>query len=72
MKLRPDTELAWARPIAPPETARPQPKVKPPAANAVQSRLVAQPAQPAQPAQGAAPAQSARIVPRGSFVNLRV
>ena len=69
MKLRPDTELAWARPIAPPETARPQPKVKPSAANAVQSRLVAQ---PAQPAQGAAPAQSARIVPRGSFVNLRV
>jgi hypothetical protein len=66
MKIRPDTELAWARPIARPETALPQPKAK---------RSVTSPAQPgpaAQPAQGAAPAQPARIVPRGSFVNIRV
>jgi len=67
MKIRPDAELAWARPIARPEIMRPQPRAKPPATSA------AQPSPPAaQPAQGAAPAQSARIVPRGSFVNIRV
>jgi hypothetical protein len=66
MKIRPDAELAWARPIARPETVRPQPKAKPPATSAAQARPAAQ------PAQNAAPAQPARSVPRGSFVNIRV
>jgi hypothetical protein len=67
MKIRPDTELAWARPIARPEILRPQqPKASPPATAAQSSRPEAQ------SAHGAAPAQSARIVPRGSFVNIRV
>jgi hypothetical protein len=67
MKIRPDTELAWARPIARPEIQRPQqPEARPPATAAQSSRPEAQ------PARDAAPAQSARIVPRGSFVNIRV
>jgi len=66
MKIRPETELAWARPIARPEIMRPQPKAKP----AMTSAAQASPA--AQNAQSTAPAQPARSVPRGSFVNIRV
>jgi hypothetical protein len=66
MKIRPDTELAWARPIARPEILRPEPKVKPPPTGAAQFRA------DAQPAQTAAPEQPTRAVPRGSFVNIRV
>jgi len=66
MKIRPDAELAWARPIARPEILQPQPKMKPPAKGAAQLRPEAQ------SAPAAAPAQPARTVPRGSFVNIRV
>jgi hypothetical protein len=70
MKIRPDAELAWARPIARPEILRPEPKTKPPVTSAAQSAAQARPE--AQLAQSAAPAQPTRIVPRGSFVNIRV